>query len=144
MFTALENRLEQHGNWLLLLARLLMAIIFLHEASTLLVGFQAAAAAMSKIGVPAPALIATIALQLVAGLMLALGWYGRLGALALGLFCMMTAFLFHTNFASQNELLHFEKDLAIAGGMFVTAAVGTGAVSLDRFMPQRWRRRQGA
>ncbi len=40
--------------------------------------------------------------------------------------------LFHTNFANHNELLHFEKDLAIAGGMFVLAAAGAGALALER------------
>jgi putative oxidoreductase len=46
----------------------------------------------------------------------------------------MTASLFHTNFASQNELLHFEKDLAIAGGMFILALAGSGRLSLDRVL----------
>jgi len=41
-------------------------------------------------------------------------------------FCLATAFLFHTNFAVRNELLHFEKDLAIAGGMFVLMVCGAG------------------
>ena len=45
----------------------------------------------------------------------------QVGAGALGLFRLTTAALFHTNFAIRNELLHFEKDLAIAGGMFVLA-----------------------
>lgn len=47
----------------------------------------------------------------------------RLAALTLGLFCIATATLFHTNFGNRNELLHFEKDLAIAGGLFALGAV---------------------
>lgn len=46
----------------------------------------------------------------------------------------MTASLFHTNFASQNELLHFEKDLAIAGGMFILALSGAGGLSVDKVL----------
>jgi uncharacterized membrane protein YphA (DoxX/SURF4 family) len=42
---------------------------------------------------------------------IAVGWHARFGAVALGLFCLATAILFHTNFAVRNELLHFEKDL---------------------------------
>ena len=79
-------------------------------------------------------LAATIALQLFSGLMIVLGWHGRLGALALGLFCFMTAFLFHNNFQNHNELLHFEKDLAIAGGMFAITILGTGRLSLDQYL----------
>jgi putative oxidoreductase len=81
--------------------------------------------------VPEPVLIATIALQLVAGIALAVGWRTRFGAAALGLFCLATAVLFHKNFAVRNELLHFEKDLAIAGGMFALMIQGAGEWSID-------------
>jgi len=33
--------------------------------------------------------------------------------------------------------LHFEKDLAIAGGLFVLAATGAGALSLERLSKHR-------
>ncbi|MGH6641081.1 MAG: DoxX family protein, partial [Bradyrhizobium sp.] len=72
-----------------------------------------------------------IAVQLVAGVSIAAGWYARCGALALGLFCLATAVLFHSNFAIRNELLHLEKDIAIAGGMFVLAVCGAGRWSMD-------------
>jgi len=52
------------------------------------------------------------------------------------LFCLATAILFHTNFAVRNELLHFEKDLAIAGGMFILTLRGVGGYSLQ-FARQR-------
>jgi uncharacterized membrane protein YphA (DoxX/SURF4 family) len=74
---------------------------------------------------------ATIALQLSAGIAIALGWRARLGAAALGLFSLATAILFHNNFANRIELLHFDKDLAIAGGMFVLMVRGAGAWSVD-------------
>ncbi|UDL89350.1 DoxX family protein [Mesorhizobium sp. PAMC28654] len=115
----------------LLAGRLLLSLLFLHEGVTLATHFDAAAKAMAAQGVGLPLFIATIALQLGAGLSIGLGLLTRLGAVGLGLFCLATATLFHTNFASQNELLHFEKDLAIAGGMFVLAIAGAGRVSLD-------------
>jgi len=113
-------------NVVLLASRLLLAWIFVHEGAFLAMNFVAASAGMAKMGVPAAALVPTIALQLVAGLAIAIGWHARLGAAALSLFCVATAILFHTNFASRNELLHFEKDLAIAGGMFVLMLRGAG------------------
>ncbi|MGX9145588.1 DoxX family protein [Mesorhizobium sp. 128a] len=118
----------------LLAARLLLSVIFLHEGLTLATHFQAGAKAMAAMGVPVPLFVATIALQLGAGLAIATGLFTRIGAIGLGMFCLATALLFHTNLASQNELLHFEKDLAIAGGMFVLAMTGAGAFSLDRLV----------
>jgi putative oxidoreductase len=121
----------------LLVGRLLLAWIFLHEGAFLLVNYSASSAGMTKMGAPSFALAPVIALQLAAGLSIAVGWYTRCGALALGLFCLATALLFHTNFAIRNELLHFEKDLAIAGGMLVLMVRGAGRWSVDG-----WRRPQ--
>src|SRR5437016_2215303 len=98
--------------------------------------FESGSAAMAKMGVPAALMVLTIALQLLAGLAVALGWHARLGAAALGLFCLATAILFHTNFANRNELLHFEKDLAIAGGMFVLMLRGAGGYSVQVYARQ--------
>jgi putative oxidoreductase len=125
-------------NALLLAARLLLAFIFIHESVFLLANFDNAALAMSKLGVPSPALVATIALQLFAGLAIALGMFTRLGAVALALFCLATAFLFHQRFGVRDELLHFEKDLAIAGGLFVLAVQGGGDWSVEAFSARAW------
>lgn len=121
----------------LLISRLLLAWIFLHEGVFLVANFGPTSAAMAKLGVPLFLFVPTIALQLVAGTAIAAGWHTRWGALVLGLFCLATAVLFHTNFSSRNELLHFEKDLAIAGGLFVLLLHGPGRWSIDRM----WQRK---
>ena len=126
-------------NIALLVGRLLLAWIFLHEGGFLLANYGASSAAMAKMGAPAFVLAPVIALQLVAGVSIAAGWYTRCGALALGLFCLATAMLFHTNFAIRNELLHFEKDIAMAGGLFVFAVCGAGRWSIDGW----WRAKSG-
>lgn len=120
----------------LLASRLLLALIFVHEGTTLALHFGNTVKAMAALGIGLPLVVATIALQLSAGLAVALGLLTRLGAIALGLFCLATAALFHTNLAAQNELLHFEKDLAIAGGMFVLATAGAGSLSFDHRLNQ--------
>jgi putative oxidoreductase len=124
-------------NVVLLASRLLLAWIFVHEGAFLATNFTAASASIAKTSVPALALVATIGLQLVAGIAIAVGWHARLGAATLGLFCLATAILFHTNFANRNELLHFEKDLAIAGGMFVLMLRGAGGYSIQVYARQR-------
>jgi putative oxidoreductase len=119
----------------LLVARLLLAGLFLHEGAFLVANFAGASAAMAKLNVPPLLLALTAALQLVAGLAILFGVQLRLAALGLGLFCVATALMFHTNFAVRNELLHFEKDLAITGGMFVLALCGGGGWTITRFWP---------
>ncbi|MBP2443636.1 putative oxidoreductase [Rhizobium leguminosarum] len=119
---------------ILFLGRLLLSLIFLHEGLSLATNITATIDTFATLGLSAPVALAVIVLQIGAGLSIAAGFLTRLGALALALFCLATALLFHTNFASQNELLHFEKDLAIAGGMFVLAASGAGSISIDKLL----------
>lgn len=124
---------------ILLLGRLLLSLIFLHEGLVLVSDITATIDIFAKLELSAPMALAVIALQIGAGLSVAAGFLCRLGALALAFFCLATALLFHTNFASQNELLHFEKDLAIAGGMFVLVAMGAGSISVDNLL-KSWTR----
>lgn len=131
MNLAFEKQVAKLDDGVLLGSRLLLGWLFVHEGVSLVSNFGLAAGSMGKMGVPPSLLIATIALQLSAGTAIALGWRARLGAAALGLFCLATAILFHTNFDNRNELLHFEKDLAIAGGMFVLMVRGPGTLSID-------------
>jgi putative oxidoreductase len=125
-------------NAVLLAARLLLAFIFVHEGLFLILNFNDAASATSKMGVPTAAFVATIILQVFAGIAIALGIFTRLGAAALALFCFATAFMFHTHFGVRDELLHFEKDLAIAGGLLVLALHGVGDWSIEATFPRFW------
>ncbi|PLP57998.1 quinol oxidase [Mesorhizobium loti] len=124
-------RLSDFG---LLAGRLLLALVFVHEGFTLALHFEGTVKAMAQLGIGVSLVVTTIALQIGAGLAVGLGFLTRLGAVALGLFCVATAMLFHTNFGNHNELLHFEKDLAIAGGMFTLVIVGAGGFSLDAWV----------
>jgi hypothetical protein len=56
--------------------------------------------------------------------MLAIGWQTRWAALALAGFSVAAAFLFHANIADRGQLIHLEKDLAIAGGLLAIFASG--------------------
>jgi putative oxidoreductase len=78
-----------------------------------------------------------IVLETVAGLLVLFGLFTRCAALALAGFCIVTAFVFHNKFGDINQLLHFEKDLAIAGGFLVLAAFGPGGWSLDAWRQGR-------
>ncbi|HEX8048790.1 DoxX family protein [Rhizobium sp.] len=136
MMDTVSNR-PALADLVLFLGRLLLAFIFLHEGTSLAANMTATIATFAKLSLSAPVAIATIALQIGAGLCLAIGLLSRLGAVTLAFFCVATALLFHTNFTSQNELLHFEKDLAIAGGMLVLAASGAGRISIAQLIKSR-------
>src|SRR5438045_527333 len=99
-----------------LAGRLLLAAIFLHEAWSKLAGYSAALAYMQAFGVPGQPLPLAIGVELGCGLLILCGYHTRAAALILAGFCLATAVLFHGKFGDRNQLLDFEKDLAIAGG----------------------------
>ncbi|ODT17045.1 MAG: DoxX family protein [Hyphomicrobium sp. SCN 65-11] len=115
----------------LAIGRLLLAALFLLEGWSKLRGYDAAVAYMNRFGVPGALLPAVIALELGGGLMIAVGWQTRLAAAALAAFCILTAVMFHGNVADRSQILHFEKDLAIAGGFLVLTVAGAGRWSVD-------------
>ena len=121
----------------LAIGRLLLAALFILEGWSKVRGYRAAADYMDAYGVSSVLLPAVIALELGGGLAIAVGWQTRLAALALSVFCVLAAVLFHADLASRGQLLHFEKDLAIAGGFLVLAVAGAGRWSLDEALERR-------
>jgi putative oxidoreductase len=105
----------------LIAGRLAIAVLFLHESWFKLTHIAATTAYMERFGVPSFMLPGALLIELVGGLALATGIGLRYGALALAGFSVFAAFIFHWNWADQNQLLHFEKDIAIAGGLLVLA-----------------------
>jgi len=90
-------------------------------------------AMIAAAGLPVPplAFATAVALELGGGLLLVAGYQARLVATALAVFCFVTAFTFHSNFADQNQMINFLKNVMMAGGLLQIVAFGAGAISLD-------------
>ena len=119
------------------IGRVLIAALFIEDGWTVINNYASTADYIAQHGVPSALLPLALAVQLGGGVLIILGLWTRLAALALGCFCLSTAILFHGFSADFNEQIHFWKDLALAGGFFVLVANGARAISLDAL----WRRR---
>ena len=122
------NGLKPWGD---LLGRLLLAQLFIIEGFGKLADYAAAQAYISHFGLPALLLPPAIAVEIGGGLLIALGVRTRLAALALAGFCLATAVIFHADFGNRGELIHLEKDLALAGAFLLLWVRGAGPFSLD-------------
>src|ERR1700720_1474551 len=82
-------------------------------------------------GLPFPplAFAVAVAIELGGGLLLIAGYRARDVAVAFALFSLPTAISFHTNFAEQNQMIPFLKNVMMAGGLLQIAAFGAGALS---------------
>jgi putative oxidoreductase len=113
--------------------RLLIGGIFLMSGLGKLPAYTAMTAAISGAGLPFAPLGYAVALVVEIGLgaLLLIGYRARAVALVLAIWCVVTAIFFHSNFADQNMMIHFLKNLMIAGGLLQIVHFGAGAVSLD-------------
>jgi putative oxidoreductase len=113
--------------------RLLIGLRFAMSGLGKLAAYGATTQMIGAVGLPAPplAFAVAVAIELGGGLLLIAGFQARLVAIALALFALATALSFHSNFADQNQMIHFLKNIMIAGGLLQIVGFGAGAISLD-------------
>lgn len=123
---------------MVLVGRILLGLLFVLAGFGKIGGFDGTVGYIASKGLPMPHVVAalTILIELVGGLALVFGWWTRWAALALAVFTLLAAVIFH-NFLAVPEAqmmmqrTHFLKNLSIAGGMLVLFAFGPGAISID-------------
>ena len=115
-----------------------MPILFISAGWGKVTGYAGTQQYMEAMGVPGALLPLTILLELGGGLAVLFGLLTRTTALFTAGFTILTAFLFHSNFADGVNQLMFMKNLTIAGGYLVLAVAGPGAFSIDRLLNKKW------
>lgn len=121
----------------LLLARILMPILFITAGWGKITGYAGTQQYMEAMDVPGFMLPLVILLEFGGGLAILFGFLTRFTALFTAGFTILTAFLFHSNFAEGVNQLMFMKNLSIAGGFLVLGLVGPGAYSIDRLLRKK-------
>jgi putative oxidoreductase len=113
------------------LGRLFLSLIFILGGVSKFGNLAGTGAYMQSAGVPSALALPAAAFELLAGLAILVGWQTRITALLLAGFCLLTAVLFHSNFADQTMMVMFMKNLGLAGGFLQLYAHGAGSMSLD-------------
>jgi putative oxidoreductase len=75
--------------------------------------------------------VVAVLMEVGGGIALIVGYRARLAALVLAVFSLAAALAFHNDLADQNQLVHFLKNVAMAGGLLQIVAYGRGRLSLD-------------
>jgi putative oxidoreductase len=122
---------ESGNNSVLLVARCLLASLFLWSGISQVQGYDETTAMMLHNGVMSNLLPAAVFIELAGAILLIAGYRMRATALTLASFCVLTALLFHANFVDHAQMFHFLKNSAIAGGLLSLYVVGPGRLSLD-------------
>ena len=117
-----------------LIARILMAYIFIVAGWGKITGYSATAGYMESMGVPAALLPLTILVELGGGLALLFGFQARFAALDLTVFSLITAFIFHNG---AEDAINLMKNLAMSGGLLFLMLHGAGKISLDHLIENK-------
>ncbi|MEL6248599.1 MAG: DoxX family protein [Cyanobacteria bacterium J06648_16] len=116
-----------------LIARVFLSLIFLNAAYNHLTGF-AGFAEMIGGRLPLGGLLAafTVLFQFLGSLSLILGYKVKIGAALLIIFLIPATLIFHNFIGDPSQINPFLKNVGLIGGLLMVIYTGAGAVSLDR------------
>ena len=122
-----------------LVGRILLASLFLFAGYGKLMATAGTAGYFGKLGLPMPEVLVwvVIAVEVLGGLLILIGWQTRWVAWGMAIFTVATAVIGHKFWGLEgaqmnNQLTQFLKNLCIAGGFLLLAAYGPGRLSVDR------------
>ncbi len=122
--------------------RLMIATLFVLSGLGKIAAPAITQAYIASTGLPLPiaGYLIAVVVEVGGGLLLAAGYRTTLVASGMTVFTLATAVFFHNNFADQNQMIHFFKNIAIAGGLFQVASFGAGSFSIDGLRTKAHRR----
>jgi putative oxidoreductase len=126
---------------LILVARLLLATLFLIFGWRKLRDYSGTVAQMMQLGVPTPVLATVVStfMELPVAFAIAIGAFTRPLALLMALYSLGTALIGHRYWTVKgadyvDSLDGFYKDLSIMGGFLLLSIIGAGKYSIDALL----------
>ena len=119
-------------NVLDLAGRIFISSIFLLSGINKIQNYEGSHEWMESLGVPGILLIPAIVLEILAPILIIVGYQVKISAALLSLFCIATAIIFHTDFSNQMQLVSFFKNIGLAGGFLFLVIYGVKDSSLDK------------
>jgi putative oxidoreductase len=113
-------------------ARLFIGGFFLLAGVGKVADLAGTAGYMQSVGLPGFLALPAALFEIAVALSLLLGYQLRLISLLGAGFCIVTALLFHNNFADQSQMINFLKNFSIAGAFLMFFSFGAGKLAIDK------------
>ena len=115
-----------------LIGRILISALFFLNGIFKLNNYEGTIGWIESFGLNGILIIPAIALEIIAPILIVIGYKTKIAATALSLFCFATAIIFHNDFADQVQLTAFLKNIALAGGFLFLVVNGAKGFCLDK------------
>ena len=115
-----------------LVGRIFISAIFLLSGYNKIVNYEGTVDWMFSFGLPGFLLFPAIILEIVAPILIVIGYQTKIAAAFLSVFCIATAFIFHNDLSDQMQLIAFMKNIALAGGFLFLVVNGAKGFCLDK------------
>jgi putative oxidoreductase len=121
-------------DWVGLAGRILMSAIFLWSGYGKAMAPTATMATFERLGLPLPgaAYVVTLLIELGCAALFLVGFRARVTGLVLAFWCVATALVAHYHLENRDQMIHFMKNICMAGGFLQVVAFGAGRISVDR------------
>ena len=118
-------------NYLDLLARILISILFLINGYFKIINYDGTIEWMESYNIASFFLIPAIILEITSPILIIIGYKTKIAATLLFLFCLSTAFIFHLAFSHNMQITSFLKNIALSGGFLLIIINGAKKFSFD-------------
>ena len=120
-------------------ARILLAYLFIQAGWGKLFSYEGTAQYMTSQGVSAQWLPLVILLELGGGLAILLGFMTRFTAFSIAFFSLLSGVMFHYDPSSSGQMIHFYKNVSVAGGFLALTVLGAGVLSVDGWLTNKFK-----
>ena len=130
--------MNKYESILNLLGRIAIAALFLPAGLNKLMGMEGVTSYFASLGLPVVGVLVwvVIAIEVLGGVALILGYKTRLVAIGLAIFTVLASIVGHAFWAAPVDAafiaqLLFFKNMAVTGGLLILASSGAGSISID-------------
>ena len=115
-----------------LIGRIFISLVFLLSGYNKIFNYSDTVSWMEGYGVPGLLLWPAIILEIILPILIIIGYKTQISATLLAIFCIITAMIFHLDFANQMQVIALLKNLGLAGGFIFIAINGPRDWALDK------------
>ena len=119
-------------NFLDLLGRIFISVIFLYSGTNKILNYEITFQWIEIFEISKFLLVFTVIMEIIFPVFIIIGYKTKIAAIALSIYCLSTAFIFHNDFSSQTQIITFLQNISLTGALILMIVNGTKDWALEK------------